>query len=422
MKTKIFAGFIVLLVVAVFVGNHILGNKIANEIDVQLKTNIEKNELPVSIDYTEVKVDPLFTSVKLVGVSIAAPEEAGTFKSKEIEIDIPYKEALRLAGSTEFEELKSFAIKFVNPEFVGLELELMVKLDELTIDFDGHLTKENLENLQNKFPDEKQELTFSFSGLKIDLPEEYAKIPLLSELQKQFSELDKGSYTLAYLPEKKEVNIKEFSITSPIISYNGNSSLSYKGSGFNDFKPQNAHVQSELILKPDNFEWEDENGKGEFSLGKLAFKTNMHVNLDNKTLPEGEMSIDVQKLKINYGDENQNSGGGSPLNMTFNNVDMEKLEFHYKLEDEVLSITDTEIKSSILDAIIFANVQIDPSNPVNSTITDAKIEVGKMSSDLETMIAGFEQQMGKELPRTNGKIILELSGKIASPKIKGFEY
>lgn len=422
MKTKIISIVFVLFLIAVFVGNYILGNKIANEIDVQLKNKIDNNELPVIIQYSEVKVNPLFTSVKLVDFSITAPDEDGAFKSKEIEIDIPYKEALRLAESTEFEELNSLAIKFVNPELADSEKELVIKLDELLIDFDGHLTKTQMENLENKFPSEKQQLKFSFSGLKVDLPEEYTKIPVLSDLQKQFLELDAGSYTIVYLPEKNEVNIKEFSIKSPAISYKGKSSFSYEGSGFDDFKAKSAMVESELLSKPDDVKWEDENGKGEFSLGKLAFKTNMLVNFDNSTFPEGEMNLNVVKLKMKYDAKEEKPGSTSPLNLSFNNVDVDKLEFHYKMENEVLSITDTEIQSSLIDATILANIQIDLSNPANSIINNAKVEVRKMSSDLEQMVTGFEGQMGKELPRENGAIILELSGKIASPKIKDFEF
>jgi len=421
MKTKIISTVIVLLVVAVFVGNHILGKKIANEIDTQLKSKIDKNELPVSIQYSKVKVDPLFTSVKLLDFSITSPDEDGAFKSKEIKINIPYKEALRLAESTEFEELKSFAIKFVHPEIAGLEGELAVKFDQLIIDFEGHLTKENLKNLQTKFPDEKQKLEFSFSGLNVTLHEEYEKIQPLLDLQKKFMEADKGSYTLVYLPEKKELNIQEFSISSPILSYEGFSTFSYEGNGFNDFKPQAAHVESELIVKPDDFTWEDENGKGEFSLKNLEFTSNMQMQFDNKSLPEGEMNLKVEKLKMKYEEENQNAGG-SPLSISFNNFDLEKLEFHYLLEDENLSITNSEIKSSVFDATIFANVQVDKLNPANSNIIEAKIEVSKLSPDLEKTLTDFEEQLGQELPRENGKIILELSGNIARPKIKGFEF
>ncbi len=422
MKTKIITTVIILLVIGVFVGNRILGNKIATQIDAELKSKIDKNELLVAIQYSEIKVDPLFTSVKFIGVSIDAPESRGVFKSKEIKIDIPYKEALRLAESTEFEELKSFAIEFVKPEITGLDNELGVKLDQLTIDFDGHLTKENLENLQTKFPAEKQKLKFSFSALSVNLPEEYANIQPLLELQKQFMEVDKGSYTLVYLPEEKEFNIQEFSISSPILSYKGLSTFSFEGSGFNDFKPQLAHMESELIVKPDDFAWEDENGKGEFSLKKLEFTTNMQMQFVNTTLPEGEMNLKVEKLKTKYEEENQNAGGGSPLSISFNNFDLEKLEFHYLLEDEKLCVTNSEIKSSVFDATIFANVQVDKLNPANSSIIEAKVEVSKLSSDLEKTLTGFEKQMGQELPRENGKIILELSGNIARPKIKGFEF
>lgn len=260
MKTKIILPIVVLLLVAVFVANGIYGNKIAKEIDIQLKSKIAKNELPVAIIYSEVKVNPLFSKVKIVGVSVADLEENGTFKCKELDIDIPYDEALRLAESTEFEEIYSLTLSFVEPEFTVGESEIFVEMHDLTVDFDGHLTKADFENLQTRFPDKKQELKFAFSRLNVELPESFSKEPLFSELQAQFTEIDKGSYSLVFHPESNEINIKQFSIESPVISYKGNTTLKYEGNGLKEFRPRTAAMKADLLLQPKDFEWEDKNG------------------------------------------------------------------------------------------------------------------------------------------------------------------
>ncbi len=422
MKTKIVLPIVILLIVAVFVTNGIYGNKIAKEIDLQLKSKIAKNELPVAIIYSEVKVNPLFSKVKIVDISVSDLADKMSFKSKELDIDITYQEALRLAESNDFEEIYSLKLRFVEPTFAVSESDIFVEMQDLTVDFNGHLTKADFENIQSRFPHKKQELEFSFSKLKMNLAEGYLNVPPFSELQKQFTEMDKGSYTLVFLPETNELNIKQFSIESPVISYKGNTTFKYVGNGLNNFKPQTAEMNADLLFHPKDIKWEDRNGgKGEFSLKKLEFKTNSRMNFDSRTFPEGEMKLIVEKLKLDYKDEN-NSGGSGIFQLPVNNIDVEKLEVNYKMTDEKLRITDTQIKSSLIDASVFADVSMNASNPANSDINKAELKVKNLSPELEEMLHGFEQQMGKDLPREDGVIVLELSGKFGSPKIKGFEF
>jgi len=299
---------------------------------------------------------------------------------------------------------------------------MFIEIQDLTVDFDGHLTIADFENLQLRFPDKKQELGFSFSGLKMNLPEGYHGVPPFSDLQEQFTEIDKGSYILVFLPETNELNIKQFSIESPVIAYKGNTTFKYSGNGLKNFKPQTAEMNADILLQPKDIKWEDRNGaKGEFSLKKLSFKTNSRMNFNNRTFPKGEMHLIVEKLIVDYGDENDTDNGGF-LNLPVQNIDVDKLEMNYKMTDEKLEITDSQIKSSLIDASVFADVSMNTSNPAISNINNAEVKVKSLSPELEELLSGFEQQMGKELPRENDVIVLELSGKLANPKIKGFEF
>jgi hypothetical protein len=423
MKAKIILPVVVVIfLVALFIANRIYGNKIANEIDFQLKSKIEKNEFPASIVYSEVNVNPLFSKVQIVGVSVSDTKENVSFKCNELNIDIPYKEALRLAESNEFEEMYSVKLNFVQPKIEYADSKILVEMNDLIVDFDGHLTSADFENIQTTFPAEKQNLEFSFTKLKLNMPAANVGRPPLSELQKQFTEFDKGSYSLAFNPETKELNVKQFAIESPVVSYKGNTVFTYDGNGLNDFKPKTAELESDLLFQPKDIDWEDEKGgKGEFSLAKLSFKTNSHIAFENQIFPEGEMKLNIEKLKINFDDKKSGNGGGL-FNLSMNNIEMDKLELNYLLSAEKLSITDSKIKSSLIDATVFADVNMDRSNPANSNINEAQIKVKSLSADLEKMLSGFERQMGKELPREDGVIVLELTGKLARPTIKGFEF
>lgn len=422
MKTKIILAVVLVLLAAVMVGNIIYGNKLAKEIDTDLKAKIAKNELPVAIEYTGVKVNPLFSQVKIKDISVGALNKEATFKCEMLDIDIPYKEAKRWLESTEFEAINSLKIKLVKPEVSGEDENISVTFDDVTVDFDGQLSKEDFDNMKTRFPDKKQELKLSFSGLNVKLPENTYSNPPLSQIQEQLTSIDAGSYTLVYDPELKEIDIREFSIESPVISYKGHAAFKYEGEGGRDFEPKTAAMESRLRLEPKQIEWEDENGgKGEFQLDKLVFNTNSTMSFDQKTFPQGDMDLEVVNLKIHYDNPNSNNGQ-SMMTFSISNLDVERINFNYHLDREKLSITDSRIKSSMLDADVNADVDMDLSNPANSTIKEATLTVQNLAPELEKMVSGFEQQMGKELPRENGAIVLELSGKLARPTIKGFEF
>ncbi|WP_167619736.1 hypothetical protein [Maribellus sediminis] len=422
MKIKTVLLFIVLLIAVVVVGNSIYGNKLAKEIDAELKAKIADNELPVNIDYAKVKVNPLFSKVKIIGVSVGNPGGEVTFKCEMFDIDIPYKEAQRWLESTEFEEIRSVKIKLVKPEFSGEEAIAFVTFNNLVIDFDGQLTKADFENLKTRFPEKKQELVLSFSGMSVKLPENMYSNPPVSQLLEQFSNVDAGSYALVYNPDSKEIDIQNFSIKSPVVTYKGHTTIKYEGMGFEDFKPESAYMESSLKLEPKNFEWEDENGgKGEFQLDKLVFHNKSTVTFNKQNFPQGDMTLELVNLKVRYDNANNNTGK-SMMNFSLDDLDVDRLNINYHLDEEKLSISDSRIKSSLLDAELYADVDVTASNLFNSSINEAKLTVKKLAPDLEKMVNGLEQQLGKELPRENEAIVLELSGKLARPTIKGFEF
>lgn len=421
MKSKIILPLSILLLVAVMLANRIYGNKVAKEIDTQLKAKISQSELPVSVSYSKVKVNPLFSNVKIIGVSISDLKNNGKFQCKSMVFDIPYNEALRLLESTEFEEINSFRVKFVQPELFGKDSVVFATLKDMKVGFEGHLTKADFENLSEHFPDQNQELQFSFSGLKIHMTGDLYNQRTVSEFLNQFTEIDKGSYTIVYLSESGELDIQEFSIKSPVLFYKGNATFNFDGRSIHDFMPVRTKMEASLLLHPNDFEWEDKDGnKGKFSMDKLQFDSNSTVSFKNKGFPEGEMKLEVVDLKMNYGGD-KNNNGRSMLNLSFNNLDIQKLDFNYLLNDKKLSITNSQIISSLIEATVFADVDMDQMNPANSTIKEATVRVKKLAPDLEKLLNRFEQQMGKDLPREDGVIVLELSGKLAQPTIKGFE-
>ena len=421
MKIKVLFPIVLVLIVAVFVVNRIYGNKIAKEIDADLQAKMAQNELPVTIEYSKLKVNPLFSEVTIANLSVGGLRGDVLFSSNSVDIDIPYNEALRLAESSDFEEINSLKLTFVDPllEMVGYKMSL--SFTDLTIDFDGHLTKADFEQLQDQFPATKQTLKCSFSSFEMQLPEAFLKMSPFSDLQKQFTQFDKGSYILAYLPGTNALNVTEVELKSSVVSYSGNTTIHYEGSGLKNFVLKSTSTESDLLFQPKDISWEDKKGgNGELELKRLKMSVNSTANMNGKTFPEGEMKLEVENLKAKYNNPKQSQN--SPMQLSFNDFELENLTVNYRQSKEKLSITDTEIESSLLNATVFADIDMDTVNVANSTINAAKVEVRELAPNLEEMLSSFEQRLGKELPREDGVIVLELSGKLLRPTIKGFDF
>lgn len=421
MKTKIILVVLLVLVVAVFTGNWIYGNKMAKQIDAELKTKISKNELPVSISYASISVNPLFSKVKIGKFSMADMEQSVSLNCEEIELDISYKEALRLSESTTFEELNALKIQFNDVEYVVSSPEAIFTVDNVAIDFDGHLTSSDFENINHSFPKEKQKIELTFSNLKVNNKLQSNQKTPFSELQAQISNIDKGKYTVLFNPESKEIEIEDFYLSSSVFTTESNALLRYSGNGFSDFKMISAKMNADYLLKPKDIHWGDEDNGGDFSLSKLSVSADLTMNFDRPNLPEGSISFLAKGLKTSS--KGAQSAFSLPFpGLSFEKFDAEKLSINYKLQDGRLTIRDTELKSSLIEATMEADVVIDKNNSMASRIDKAKLVIDKLSPELESSVADLERQLGKTLPRTNNLITLEISGNINNPKIKGLEF
>lgn len=423
MKTKITLATLCVLVSVAYAANYFYGKKMASELDGQIKAIVEKNELPVKISYSDLDVNPLFSKIIFSNVQFSQ-EKQGTVRSKELELNIPYSEAQRLLESTEFEELNSFELNFSELSFSDKRDTLLHTVDELRLDFDGHLTKADIEQIQEKFPETDQHIQFSFTNLSVGLGKGKPRQAQehVMEIYNQFVTGVNGNFTMHYLADKQQVEFHNISIDSKAYSYSGNSVIDINGSGFNEMKPGNMVTRSEMRINPETVEWT--NGKGEkgiFSLEELRVKTDITKDLNKMQLPVGEAQMNIDKLIF------KEPGNGKPKGMfavgaLMQNMEIEKLHLDYAFNENNLLIKDSEIRSSMLDATIMADITIDQFNPQQSSITAGKVVINKIAPDLEQVVSMFEMQSGSSLPRQNGAIVLELSGKLMKPDIKDFKY
>ncbi len=419
MKSKVITGGVVVLIFAVVAGNWIYGKNIAKDIDEDLKEKIANKELPVDISYASVVVNPLFSNVKLADFEISNPDKSISLKSDEIEFDIPVKEALRLAESTTFDELNSIKIQFKKAELVT-ETKGEITVKNVTFDFDGHLTNADINQFFEEFPTEKQAFEFSFTGLKVNNLVKPDQNTAAAKLQEQFSSIDKGTCKILFDPESKEIELDHLLLSSEVLSTSSKAIFYYSGNGASDFKMLNTKIKADYTVKPKDIHWDQDGNSSDFSLKQLSVKSDFTMNLEKPSLPEGTISFLAEGLK-------SNSTGQSAISLpfpgaSFDEVDIRKFSINYKLNNDRLTLSDTELISSIINAEFNADITIDRDNTKNSKINNAKLVVNNLSSELEGIVSLFEGKMGKELPRENNKITLEITGSLSSPKVKGIEF
>lgn len=430
MKVKIIVGVVILLVIGVFIGNWIIGNKIAEEIDAELRERISKMDLPLLLTYSEIDVNPLFSKVKFKTVAVANDRKTGKINCDALNIRISYSDALKIFKGSEFEEINSFQITIVNPSFEEFLTNSEINFGNITLDFDGNITKRMFEDLEHKFPNEKQRLELSFSNMKVDLPEIYRELMLTSELRNQISKVDNANIILNYLPESKEFLIENLSISTPIISLKYLGRLEYNGNSPNDFKLNQLDVEANIYLTPSNLKWGVPDETGRFSFSKLSssirttLKSNKWGDIEEK-IPEGEFSFLIEGLNAEFSGrlkrELEREDIGQIFGISLDEIGIEKFSISSKMENNHLSIFDTELITSLFSAIFTADLLFDDEDPGRSIINNAKLIIKDLSSDLELTVAKLEKESRQSLPRVGNDIVLEFSGKLDKPKIKGLD-
>lgn len=422
MKARIITSLIVLLVLAVLVGNWIYGKKVATELDKQLQDNIENNELPLLISYSGVTVNPLFSKVVLKDFNVSDLDSNVSFNSEAVQLHISIKEARRLSKEPEINDIKSFEVQFKKSVLPFPENMGEIALDNLTIDFDGHLTKADFENLSETFPSEKQSLKVSLSNLDVANLNFGSQPSAITELQKQLSSIDEGKVKVILDPKSKEILLNELSLSSPKLKSSSNIAIHYSGEGADDFKPLTAIVKTDHKTEPIDIHFDQGGNTVDFSLTSLAIASDFMIDFEKPSaLPVGKISFLTEGLMAN-----SPAGSGSIISLpipgaSVDELDIERFSINYELKDDNLKISDTELISTLIGAELNADVSLDLVNQQNSTINNALLVIHKLSPELEGVVAMIEGQSGKKLPRVDDKITLEITGTLGSPKIKGFE-
>ncbi|TAJ08665.1 hypothetical protein DMA11_21120 [Marinilabiliaceae bacterium JC017] len=428
-RNKFILGAVVLLVMGLFVGNWVYGNSVAKKMDRQLQLKLANANLPVSFTYEDLTVNPLFSKVKLQAVAVTDPKSQTTLTCEGLDIDIPYDDALELAQSNKFEELKAFKLMMDNVAVKASAGQGEVSFGDVVIDFDGYLTKADIEQMDEVFPEEDQHLTLSFSDMKVQAAEIYRAYGFTPEQADQFSTIDKALFSFAFRPGKNKLEIEEVSVSSPILAYQMSAQVDYSGTGLEHFRANNVDVAYDCGMVPSSLEWGNPSQTGRFSLANLkaSFDGSVSYNKEKGFAPnmgDSEFSFLLEGLKAEFTGRKKAEleAQAALLGIGLDELRVDKFAFNSSVADNRLTIKDTELETSLLKAYLSADVQMDSQNPDNSVINEAKLVIKDLTPELDARIGDLEIMFNKKIPREGSDIVLEITGSINKPVIKGLAF
>jgi len=426
MQKRIIGGIILLLIAGLFVGNWVYGTILSKKIEEGIANRFKLLGDNVEVSLEEVKVNPLFSEIQLIGILVQSVDGELIARGKEVDLDMPYSEAIRMLKSKDFEELKSFCIH-VNELAIYIEgAEDQLLVNSLMLDFDGSLTKSDLKNINTVFPTQKQAVKIIAKDMS------FANTPWLETLGftpaqiTQFNKVDKLSMDAEFNPNKKILRIDDLNIHSPLMDYDSNGSLKFSGDGLDGMKPKQVKSFIEFKLKEKGIEWGDPQTSGRYTLGNLAVQIEGVVDYEDSTqiIQSQRTNFLLEDLKLEYSGAKkaQLEAQTALLGIKMDQLSISRLAIQSNLADGQLRIKNSELKSSLFNADLNLEVKLDKYDHMASQIIAGKLVVSDLVAGLQNGLSTFELMTGQSLPRNGDDIIIEVSGPISRPNIKGLRY
>ena len=424
MKSKKIIIFVTVIViffgVTVFLFDSFV-SKIANEKVLEL-------DLPDFITYGDVSVSSIGSQLIIKDALIKFDNEDQTVYCDEIRIGASYKEIFNIIKTKEFNELGSFDLEFKNIIVNSTDDNIFEHkiASYVSIDYDGTLTKEMLQNIDYKFPTQNQSLTVKISNFNIPIEADFLQ-ELIPDIKTDLSTDCK--FTIVFSPTIKQIALQNFYAKNEYISTSLDLKLDYKGSN-----PDNM-----VIIKI------DANGKSDFDLddmvlrdaemsinmgkGSLNFAFFIDGNLENMNEAEimknveAEFDVSIKNLKIKP--SNEIIREIPDLKLKNNEITLKNIENNFKWDGRRL-VNNLDISSSLISI----NSDIDLNLKFNrhgepdkrkSSINKCMFRIGGLDKNLEDLIQKFENETlrGKSLPRDGEDIVLNVTGTFANPNIEG---
>ena len=436
MFKKILLSLLVVIIIAVFIGNLVLGKFLSGQIDEEVKSNLSKMDLPFDIEYGELSINPIMGTVCMEAISVTNFQEVPIdFKCDEISLNLSLFDGIEMASKQEL-FISSFDVMVESPTMFLEEFQNEINFGSIEINFDGTITQETINHLETKLPKEEQNLEISFSDLKIDLPTEILEeLDLSKQETKELSELismlaviDDFYLELNFSPESKQLSINELSVSTPLLDFENSVQLNYTGQNLEDVTPKILKLKSDLSFSPNSLTLGIQERTGSISLKEISSSIDILIDLEDweeleDGIPQGSFSLELLGLKGQFTKRQKRDMSLNQIESMFgvdvNDIRVDKASVSFEMQGQTFSVSNTYLNTSHGSIDFSTEIYIINEDLEESIITEGLFVVSDLSPEFKKLISELELQFGETLPRDGEDIILDFSGEIGDPIIKG---
>ena len=436
MFKKILLSLLVIFIVAFFIGNFVLGQFLAGLIDEEVKSNLSKIDLPFDLEYGELSINPIMGKVCIEKINVTNFQEAPIdFKCDEISLNLSLLDGIKMA-SRQALFISSFDVVVENPTVFSEVFSNEINFGSVGVSFDGSITEEMLNDLETKLPNEAQNLGIAFSDLKVTLPTEFLEELDLSkqatkellDLIKTLASIDDFYLELNFSPESNQLAINELSVSTPFLDFENSVKLNYTGKTQEEILPEMLELKSDFRFSPSSLSLGITELTGSISLNEMSSSIDVLLDLEDweeleDGIPQGSFSLELLGLKGQFTNPQKRELSltqfESMLGVDVNDIRIDKASVSFEMQEQTFSVSNTSINSSLGSIDLSTEISIVDEDLDESVITEGLIVISDLSPELKKLISDLELSIGETLPRDGQDIILDFSGEVGDPKIKG---
>jgi len=442
----LFALLILIVLVLFFLTKSAVDKKATLTVKKELPIIIEnvKNELddlglPNSITYDDLRVSSSGGYLILENVNLI-DKTGENYSFDEIKIGASYNELFSIIKTRNFDEINSFYLEFKNINYLASknykkkDYSNQKIANYLKIDFDGKLTKEIINKIDQEFPKNKQNLRVSLKGF--NFPEDDY---LFQEIKKSIPSFSESmletdlNLSIEYLPNLRKITIKDFNAENDFGFLSGNFIVNYSGDSPSKFKTNRLEFNGQSAIDYKDAKLRDK----EFSLGLGNGNVDFDfiINGDVKRMKEDDLlksmigsfnlilnDFDIKLSKKVLKEIERDIPGFSS---SYSRIKLKKYDQDFKwdgksLKNKMNFYTSLASVKSDIDMNLKLNRRGNPDFE-RSKLNKCYIKIGDLDKNIKEFFEFFENEylMGKSFPRKGNDIIINVTGSFANPKIEG---
>jgi len=398
-----------------------LSSKIANKKVLEL-------DLPDFITHGDVSVSSIGSKLIIKDVLIKLDNEGQTVYCDEIGVGTSYKEIFNIIKTKKINELGSFDLEFKNILVSSSDDNIFKHkiASYVSIEYDGTLTQEILQNIEYEFPAQDQRLTVSISDFNIPIEAGILQ-ELIPNIKTDLSTDCK--FTIAFSPTTKQIELQNLYVKNEYISTSLDLKLDYKGTNTNNMVPIKIDANGKSNFDLENMVLGDKDMTINMGKGSMNFTFFIDGNLDSmdedEIMKNAEAEFDISLKDFRIKPSNKMIRSVPGLKLKDKEITLKNIENDFKW-DGIRLVNTLDLSSSLIsiNSEIDINLKFnsqDKADIKKSSISKCLLRIGGLDKNLENLVQSFENELlkGQILPREGKDIILNVTGTFANPNIEG---